>query len=130
MKVFQLADHAPEPGDTNTFTGVSTLTRMNGVCDDPTINVYRVEFEPAARTNWHSHTGPQLLLVIAGRCRFQKEGAPIQEVAAGGAISIEPGEKHWHGATPDGRMIHLALNVNATTNWGERVSDALYEGRP
>jgi quercetin dioxygenase-like cupin family protein len=130
MKVFQPADYTPEPGDPNTFTGTSTLTRMNGVCDDPSINVYRVEFESAARTHWHSHTGPQLLLVIEGRCRFQKEGAPIQEVSAGGAISIAPGEKHWHGATPNGRMVHLALNVNATTDWVEKVPDAQYEGRP
>ena len=39
---------------------------------------------------------------IEGRCRVQQEGEPIQEVAAGGAIRIEPGERHWHGATPDG----------------------------
>ena len=130
MKVFQLADYTPEPGDPTTFSGASTLTRMNGVCDDPAINVYRVAFEQSARTDWHTHTGPQLLLVIEGHCRLQKEGAPIQEVATGGAICIEPGEKHWHGATPDGPMTHLAINVNATTAWLEKVTDAQYEGRP
>ena len=68
----------------------------------------------------------QLLLVIDGRCRVQREGERIQEVAAGGAVRIEPGERHWHGATPDAPMTHLALNVDATTEWFEKVSDEDY----
>jgi hypothetical protein len=37
------------------------------------------------------------------------DGEPIQEVAAGGAVRIEPGERHWHGATPDSPMTHLGV---------------------
>jgi quercetin dioxygenase-like cupin family protein len=70
----------------------------------------------------------QLLLVIEGRCRVQKRGEALHEVAAGGAIRIEPGERHWHGATPDGPMTHLALNINAATEWFEQVTDATYAG--
>jgi hypothetical protein len=60
----------------------------------------------------------------------QKEGEPIQEVATGGAIRIEPRERHWHGATPDAPMTHLALNVDATTEWFEKVTDLQYDGHP
>ena len=69
----------------------------------------------------------QLLLVIEGRCRVQKDGESVQEVTAGGAVRIEPGERHWHGATPDGPMTHLALNIDAATEWFEPVTDAEYE---
>ena len=90
--------------------------------------MYRVAFEPSARTAWHVHTGVQVLLIIEGRCRVQKSGEPIHEVVAGGAIRIEPGERHWHGATPDAPMTHLALNINAATEWFDQVTDAEYAG--
>ena len=57
------------------------MARMDGVNESPDINVYRVTFQAGARTAWHTHTGPQLLLVVEGSCRLQKEGEPIQEVA-------------------------------------------------
>jgi quercetin dioxygenase-like cupin family protein len=59
----------------------------------------------------------------------QKAGGAIQDVAAGGAVRIEPGERHWHGATPDAPMTHIALNINATTEWFEKVSDREYAGQ-
>ena len=62
--------------------------------------VYLVEFEPGGRTNWHRHSAPQLLLVNEGRGLVQKWGEPVRVMAAGDAISIEPNEKHWHGAAP------------------------------
>ena len=130
MRLFHLPQHAPEPADPVNFTGVATLTRMDGVCEDPAVNVYRVAFEPGARTAWHSHTGPQLLLIIEGRCRLQKEGEPLQEVDTGGVVCIAPGEKHWHGATANAAMTHLALNIDAATTWLEGVTDPQYDGRP
>ena len=30
---------------------------------------------------------------------------------------IAPGEKHWHGATPGSRGVHIAVNINAQTTW-------------
>jgi quercetin dioxygenase-like cupin family protein len=114
--------------DPQNFTGKASVARIERLSEQPTVNMYRVAFEPAARTAWHAHTGVQLLLIIDGRCRVQKEGEPIQEVPAGGAIRIEPGERHWHGASPDAPMTHLALNIDAATEWFEQVTDAEYEG--
>ena len=130
MKILKPTNESPEPADPNNFTGKATLVRIDGACDDPKVNVYRVEFQPRARTAWHTHSGPQLLLVIEGRCRVQSRGEPIKEVSAGCAILIGPDEKHWHGATPDEPMTHLALNINATTTWLQKVSDSQYEGHP
>ena len=101
---------------------------MTGLSADPPINAYRVEFQPAARTAWHSHSGPQLLVIIAGRCRVQCAGTPVEEVGAGDLVSIDPGETHWHGAGPSGPMTHLAINIDATTTWLEKVSESEYAG--
>ena len=130
MKLFHADDHQPHPADPERFSGRASMSHMDRLSEQPAVSMYRVTFQPSARTAWHAHSGPQLLLVIEGRCRVQQEGEPIQEVAAGGAIRIEPGERHWHGATPDAPMTHLALNVDATTEWFAKVTDAQYAGRP
>ena len=128
MKVFTLAALDSEPSDPNTFVGRARLTRMNDAADHPPANVYRVAFEASARTNWHSHTGPQLLQILEGTCRFQKAGEPVQEAAAGDLISIEPGERHWHGAAPTGPMTHIAINIDAKSDWLDPVTDEEYAG--
>ena len=128
MKLFHALNHLPQPADPQTFTGDATMARIDGLNVNPDINVYRVTFQAGARTAWHAHSGSQLLLVVEGSCRLQKEGGSIQEVAAGGAVRIEPGERHWHGATVDVPMVHLAVNIDATTAWFEQVTDDQYTG--
>lgn len=128
MKVFTLTGREVEPLDPANFTGQGTLVRMLGVCEGPKINAYTVTFQAGTRTAWHTHTGTQLLLVTDGTCRFQAEGGPVQEAGPGSAVSIAPGERHWHGAAPGTPATHVALNVDATTEWFEKVTDAEYEG--
>lgn len=129
MRLFHAADHPSKPADPRTFTGDAAMARMDAVNENPAINVYRVTFQASARTAWHTHTGPQLLLVVEGCCRLQKEGEPMEEITAGGAARIEPGERHWHGAPPDAPMVHLAVNIYATTAWFEQVTDEQYAGQ-
>ena len=128
MKLFHADDHQPHPADPEHFSGLASMARIDWLSEQPVVDMYRVAFQPSARTDWHVHSGLQLLLVIEGRCRVQQEGEPIQEVAAGGAIRIEPGERHWHGAAPDAMMTHLAINVDATTEWFTKVTDVEYAG--
>jgi len=128
MKIFRSAQIASEVGDANTFTGdVMRQTLASDKSGTP-VNVYRVAFAPGARTHWHAHDGPQWLLVTEGRIRIQKLGEPATEVMAGDAVVIQPGEKHWHGATPSSPGTHLAVNVNTGTNWMEPVTDEQYGG--
>jgi len=88
-----------------------------------------VVFQPGARTRWHQHPLGQLLIVTSGKGRVQSWGDPIQEMNAGDVVWIPPYRKHWHGASPDQAMTHLAitepLSGNAT-EWMEPVSDEQY----
>jgi len=77
MKLFPATERREEAGDPKNFTGSVTVSRINEVCDEPLVNLYRVVFQPRARTVWHIHTGPQLLLVLEGCCRLQKKGRAI-----------------------------------------------------
>lgn len=130
MRLFEPGSHLDSPADRNTFTGSATMARFDGLAEEPAVNMYRVTFESKARTAWHSHSGLQLLLIIEGRCRVQRHGEPIREVGRGGAIRIEPRERHWHGATPEGPMTHLAINIDSKTTWFEQVTDHEYSGLP
>jgi quercetin dioxygenase-like cupin family protein len=128
MKIFRSTSTPSERGDSDTFTGAVIRTTLASDKAGIPVNVYRVAFEPGARTHWHTHDGPQWLLVVEGRIRLQKLGEPVQEAEVGDAVVIPPGEKHWHGATPGTRGVHLAVNVNASTNWMEPVTDLQYGG--
>ena len=68
-----------------------------------------VTFEPGARTAWHTHPLGQVLVVTMGLGLVQREGGPIEEIRPGDAVWFEPGEKHWHGASPATAMTHIAV---------------------
>jgi len=127
MKLFRHADKAAAPADTKSFVGAAR-TKLLASSDDPgaAVHVYRVEFADGARTNWHTHSGPQWLLIVEGRVRVQTWAEAPQELEAGDAVVIPAGEKHWHGAAPGSRGTHLAVNVNVTTDWLEPVTDDQY----
>jgi quercetin dioxygenase-like cupin family protein len=92
-----------------------------------------VKFAPGARTVWHSHGLGQTLYIVEGIALVQSRGGEIVEAHPGDVIYTLLGEQHWHGATPDHFMIHLALcespgSGGAENTWLEHVSDAEYHG--
>ena len=127
MKLLQGDDVPFGAADPKNFVGSARVKKFPMVEDaGQSVIVYLVEFEAGGRTNWHRHSAPQLLLVKEGRGLVQKWGEPLRAMAAGDAVCIEPNEKHWHGATPETRMAHFAVNLNLTTEWLEPVSDDQY----
>ena len=127
MRLFRGSELRQEDADPAHFTGTARVTRTTGVSDEPGVTIYRVEFDPKARTDWHAHTGPQLLLILDGRCRIQTWGEAVRELEPGDTACVEPNEKHWHGAGADAAMTHIAVNIKVTTNWMEKVTDAQYD---
>lgn len=126
MEVMRDKDTAWKESEPATFSGRGRIKRLPDYTGDPNVRVYRVEFDPTVRTNWHTHSGLQILLVAEGKCRLQKEGGPVQEIGAGDMAFFPASEKHWHGASPDGGMTHIAINLGAETNWLEPVTDEQY----
>jgi quercetin dioxygenase-like cupin family protein len=127
MKLLQGDNVRFEPADARNFVGSARVKKLPMVEEGgQSVIVYLVEFEAGGRTNWHRHTAPQLLLVKEGRGLVQKWGEPVRAIPAGDVVCIEPNEKHWHGAGPDARMAHFAVNLTLTTEWLEPVSDDQY----
>jgi quercetin dioxygenase-like cupin family protein len=88
-----------------------------------------VTFEPGARTAWHTHPLGQTLIVTAGCGRAQRDGGPLEEIRAGDIVWFEPGERHWHGASPTTAMTHIAIAEmldGKVVEWMEHVTDEQY----
>ena len=128
MRVFRSSDAPIGPVDPATFLGQATVQRLAHHATGVPVGVYRVAFSDGARTNWHKHSGPQWLFVVEGRVRVQVQGSDAEDLEAGDAVVVAPGERHWHGAVPGSAGAHIAVNINAATTWLEPVSDEEYQG--
>ena len=117
------------PAPAQTFSGRAQVEMLFEAVDPSHASGGLVTFEPGARTAWHSHPGGQILIITTGVGRVQRWGDPVEEVRAGDVVRIPAGQKHWHGASPDAAMTHLAvteLRDGATVQWMEQVTDAQY----
>ncbi len=88
-----------------------------------------VTFAPGARTAWHTHPLGQTLHVLTGCGLVQGWGEQARIIRAGDSVWIPPGEKHWHGASPDRAMCHLAMQEafeGSSVDWLEKVGDDQY----
>lgn len=112
------------------FTGQTYLNMLNGRDEVFNAPIGNVTFEPGARTNWHRHSGGQILLVLSGEGRYQEKGKDLRILHKGDIVRIAPDVIHWHGAAPDSWMTHLSVETNVpdnTTTWLEPVTDEEYK---
>jgi quercetin dioxygenase-like cupin family protein len=117
-------------GPSEWFTGIVRVDALFAAQEPARASGASVTFEPGARTAWHSHPLGQTLIVTAGCGRVQRWGGPIEEIRPGDVISIPPGEKHWHGATPTTAVTHIAIQEQfdgKAADWMEHVSDEQYQ---
>ena len=113
---------AAEP-EASRFTGQTSALDAGGA------GVGRRRFEAGARTAWHSHPRGQLLFVQEGRARIQKKGQPFKDLGPGESDFTGPDVVHWHGATPDSPLVHVAVGFGGETKWLDKVTDDEYLGR-
>ena len=129
MEIIPAGQRATKRAPDNYFTGTVWQDPIVAAPEPARLAATRVTFEPGARTAWHSHPLGQTLYVISGIGRVQTASGPVREIRAGDTVWIPPGEKHWHGASPNNAMCHIAMqeaqNGNTAT-WMEMVSDEQY----
>ena len=112
------------------FTGQTYLTMLSNEDDVWNSSIGNVTFEPGARTNWHKHSGGQILLVLAGEGRYQEREGEIRILKAGDVVRIPLNVEHWHGAAPNSWFTHISVETNLPDNqttWLEPVSDEEYK---
>jgi quercetin dioxygenase-like cupin family protein len=116
-------------GPAEYFTGKVKVTPLFAANDSTPVTGAYVTFEPRARSAWHTHPTGQRLIVTAGVGWTQESGGPVTEIHQGDVVWCPPGVKHWHGASPNSSMTHLALTgaVNGkNVEWMEKVTGEQY----
>jgi len=130
MEIAKSKDRASRRGEASYFTGNVWVDEIAVGAEPSRVRLYRVSFEPGARTAWHTHPLGQVLHVLTGSGLVQKEGEAVREIHPGDTVKIEPGARHWHGAAAGNTMVHLAMqevdDKGIGVTWLEKVTDAEY----
>lgn len=121
MKIARTSQTTADPLQTEWFDGKGTRQDVAKI-DAPAGGITVVSFEPGARTHWHRHTDGQVLFVLDGSGRTATRDESEVSIAPGDVVYVAPDEEHWHGATHDTAMRHVALSFG-TTVWLESADE-------
>jgi len=111
------------------FTGTVFANLVVTPADGLDSVIGNVTFEPTGRTNWHAHPAGQILLVTSGVGYYQEQGKPAQLIREGDVVKIAPDVRHWHGASHQSSLTHLAIVPSARpdgTDWQQPVTAEEY----
>ena len=131
--ITRAGSRAVRPGPVENFTGGVRVEMLFEAVDPSHASGGSVSFEPGARTAWHAHPRGQVLIVTAGTGRVQRWGDPVEEIRSGDVVRIPAGQKHWHGASPQASMTHIAITEHrdgTVVQWMEQVSEEQYNAAP
>jgi quercetin dioxygenase-like cupin family protein len=133
MQVLRNGSTPAVKGPTDWFTGQVRLDRVFNAPEPTRGGFAWVNFEPGARSNWHTHPLGQTLIVTSGVGWTQCEGGPKTEIRAGDVVYCPCQRRHWHGATATTAMSHIAVAEalnGVSVEWMEPVTDEQYLAGP
>jgi quercetin dioxygenase-like cupin family protein len=129
MKITQSSTNTAQ-GPADWFTGAVLIDTVRNPDQQTAIGCAHVRFAPGARTAWHTHPKGQTLYVTDGIGLVNRRGGNPVEIRPGDVVYIEPGEEHWHGATPTRFMAHVAMHEadehGQVVTWLDQVTDDQY----
>jgi quercetin dioxygenase-like cupin family protein len=117
-------------GPAENFTGDVYVNMLHAGEEPSRLVSAMVRFTPGARTHWHSHPFGQTLHCTDGMGLIGNRDGEVILMRAGDTVHTPAGEEHWHGATRDSLMCHLALvehDDGRTATWLEAVTEHDYQ---
>jgi quercetin dioxygenase-like cupin family protein len=124
--VFPKGNKAPAEN----FTGTVYVQPLAAKTENNNFSIGSVTFEPSARSNWHTHPAGQTLLVLEGKGLYQEKGKAIRTISKGETVLCDPDIEHWHGASPESGMTHIAITNykgDSQVIWLKPVTDEEYK---
>jgi quercetin dioxygenase-like cupin family protein len=129
MQIKRAGSQPSGKGPPDWFTGTVRIDPLFPAKPPARAAANAVTFEPGARTAWHTHPLGQTLIVTSGAGRVQRLGGPVEDIRPGDVVWFEPGEEHWHGASPTTALTHIAIQEaldGKSVEWMEHVTDDQY----
>jgi quercetin dioxygenase-like cupin family protein len=105
-------------GDKSSFKGTVFIETLHEQGLPNGQKWYQVFFTPGSKTHWHIHPEGQNLYITSGHAcvgTFIQGVKKVNQYRAGDTVHIPKGILHWHGASPDSFMFHIAHNPYSLT---------------
>ena len=109
MQIISAGSRPTRKANSKYFTGVVWQDPIIEAAEPARVRALKVSFEPAARTAWHTHPLGQTLYVVSGVGLIGLRNTAPELIKSGDTIWIPPGEEHWHGASTNNSMTHIAI---------------------
>ena len=129
MKIFKFESRVQKKASSEWFHGKVLQDLIVEAPEPARVRALKVSFQPKARTAWHTHPLGQTLFVISGVGLVGIRNEKPKIIKVGDSIWIPPNQEHWHGATKDSPMEHIAIHEELdgkTAEWLEHVLDDDY----
>ena len=129
MEIFKVGCRPQKRASSDYFYGNVFQDPIIETPEPARVRAIKVSFEPKARTAWHSHPLGQTLFVVSGVGLVGLRDESPRIISVGDTVWFPPGEEHWHGATKDSAMEHIAIQEaldGKVANWLEQVLDDDY----
>jgi quercetin dioxygenase-like cupin family protein len=129
LNIVKLGTNPTKKASLDWFTGNVWQDPIIVAPEPAQVRAMNVTFEPGARTAWHTHPLGQTLHVLSGVGLVGLRNEEPQFIQAGDTVWIPPNEEHWHGATANNAMKHIAIQEaldEKHIRWLEHVSDQDY----
>ena len=129
MRIIRAGSRPTMKASSEYFTGTVWQDLISETTDPARVRALKVAFEPCARTAWHTHPLGQTLYVVSGVGLVGLRNKAPELIKSGDTIWIPPGEEHWHGASANNSMTHIAIQEElngSVAEWLEQVSDDQY----
>lgn len=112
------------------FSGEAFLNPLIARDKNNEFSAGSVSFDAKARTNWHTHPKGQVLIVTEGHGYYQEKNNAAQIIKKGDVINIPENVEHWHGASENTNMTHIAITNykdDLQVTWLQPVTDEEYK---
>ena len=129
MQIIPAGSRPTRKATSEYFTGVVWQDPIIEAAEPSRVRALKVAFEPGARTAWHTHPLGQTLYVVSGVGFIGSRNKTPELIKSGDTVWIPPDEEHWHGASTNNSMTHIAIQEELNgrvAEWLEQVSDDQY----
>jgi len=90
-------------------------------------NITKATFRANSTLDWHKHSSPQVIIVVAGEAYYQERGKEPVILKAGDMIKCDKNTEHWHSSTVDSDVTYLAIyGQEEPTTWTEVLTKDYY----
>ena len=108
------------------YIGEAWLNGLLRAGEDFEYNITKATFRANSTLDWHKHTTPQVLIIVAGEGYYQERGLEPVVLKAGDVLKCAPDTEHWHASSKETDVTYLAI-YGGETVWTEVLTQEAYD---